>query len=130
MKNWTIIALAAVAPLCGCGSNPYTDYVRDPNSLLIFHNNSGPMCLEALDWLGEMKAQHPALQVEEHLVTQPAETLLLSQIETEFSESNGVSNRFGYLPIIFYQDQAYSGFNQDVAAALQVVMEASDTGAP
>jgi len=130
MKNWTIIALAAVAPLCGCGPNPYADYVRDPNSLLIFHNNSGPMCLEALAWLEQMQTQHPALQVEEHLTTEPAETLLLARLEGEFSGSSGVSSQFAFLPIIFYQDQAYSGFDEQVAAALEALVEGTGTPAP
>ena len=90
--------------------------------LLIFHNGSGPMCLEALDWLEEAREDHPALQVEEHLVYEEGERALMLQLEAEHEASEGVSSAFEYLPIMFFEDAAFSGFNADVAEALLGLM--------
>ncbi len=36
-------------------------------TLLVFHNNSGPMCRAALDWVARVESTHPDLEIEEHL---------------------------------------------------------------
>jgi hypothetical protein len=95
-------------------------------TLLIFHNNSGPMCLAALDWLDGVKSEDPALVVEEHLTYETGERLLLIQLEAQFQTSQGVSTSFEYLPIVFFRDQAFSGFNDEVAEALQGLLSEED----
>ncbi len=87
--------------------------------MLIFHNSRGPMCLEALDWLADRQADHPALVVEEHLTYESGQSDLLHQMEAEFPASEGVSSTFAYLPVFFYRGRAFSGFDNDVAEALE-----------
>lgn len=91
-------------------------------TLLIFHNDSGPMCLEALDWLDGVRPDYPALIVEEHLTYEEGEIDLLRDLEAQYRTSQGVSTTFGYLPIIFLQDEAFSGFNDDVADAMEELL--------
>jgi hypothetical protein len=94
-------------------------------TLLFFQNNSGPMCLAALDWLDSMKSEHPALVVEEHLTYEAGETELLAQLEAQFQSSQGVSTSFEYLPIVFFRGQAFSGFNDEVARMLEELLPAA-----
>lgn len=95
--------------------------VQDPpveNTLLIFHNGTGPMCIEALDWLAAMQAERPALVVEQRLTTDLNSLLLLEQLKAEYGQSQGVSTTFGYLPLIFFRGQAFSGFNDEIEQSL------------
>ncbi|MBN1511599.1 MAG: hypothetical protein JXB13_06260 [Phycisphaerae bacterium] len=100
------------------------------DTLLIFHNNTGPMCLAALGWLEEAQADHGALIVEEHLTTESGERDLLHQLEDEYPASEGVSTTFGYLPIIFFKDRAFSGFNDEVEASLGALLGPEDAEMP
>jgi len=100
------------------------------DTLLIFHNNSGPMCLAALDWLDSMKPEHPGLVVEEHLTYEAGERELLAQRTAEFQTSRGVSTSFEYLPIVFFEGQAFSGFNDEIAEALQELMDSASSASP
>jgi hypothetical protein len=80
------------------------------------------MCLAALDWLESARSEHPELVIEEHLTYEAGETELLAQLTTQFQTSQGVSASFEYLPIVFFQGQAFSGFNDDIARALQELL--------
>ena len=90
--------------------------------LLIFHNGSGPMCLDALDWLAEQEAIHPELVIEEHLTFEDGETDLMRAYVAAYDASEGVSTSFEYLPIIFFGGQAFSGFNDAVAEAIESLL--------
>jgi len=122
-----IAAVGAIGALAvGCSPGPYDDYVIDENTLVIFHNGSGPMCLEAVEWLGTMQAEHSGLVVEEHLTTNPANVALLAELKSRYGQSQGVSTTFGYLPIIFFHGQAFSGFNDEVQEALGALIESAE----
>jgi len=90
--------------------------------LLIFHDSRGSMCLEALDWLADAQGDCPDLVVEEHLTYESGRLDLLHQMEAGFPASEGVSDTFAYLPVIFYRSRAFSGFDDEVAAALHDLM--------
>lgn len=100
------------------------------DTLLIFHNGSGPMCLEALDWLEGVRSRFPALAVEEHLTYEAGEAELLGQLEARFQTSQGVSRSFEYLPIVFFREQAFSGFNEEIAAALGELLPSASSDSP
>ena len=116
--------------LGGCSAQPYANDASDVGTLLIFHNNSGPMCLAALDWLGSVRSEHPALVIEEHLTYEAGETELLAQLKAEFQTSEGVSTSFEYLPIIFFRGQAFSGFNDEIVEALQELLPSVGSASP
>lgn len=97
--------------------------------LLIFHNNSGPMCLAALAWLEDFQHTQPALVVEQHLTTEPAGRELLLAMQAQYPGSEGVSDSFAYLPIIFFQGHAYSGFNNEMAQSLEALCEPEEVAA-
>ncbi len=122
MNQWPGKMLPAVlilAAIAGCGA-PATPQDGQPEEIrmLIFHNGTGPMCLEALSWVETMRAAHPDLVIEEHLTTEPAGLALFRQLESQYGYSQGLSANFGYLPVIFLKGQAFSGFNEAVKAAL------------
>jgi hypothetical protein len=102
----------------------------EERSLLIFHNGSGPMCLAALDWLDGIEPQYPALVVEEHLTYEAGERDSLVALEQEYQTSQGVSTSFGYLPIMFFEGQAFSGFNDEIAADLEGLLSSGTNGGP
>jgi len=103
------------AIIAGCVPLPSRS---DENTLVIFHNGTGPMCLEALNWLDTMQAEHLDLVVEEHLTTDAAGLALFEQLTSQYGQSQGLSAAFGYLPVIFFQGQAFSGFDDGVAQSL------------
>jgi hypothetical protein len=102
----------------------------EERTLLIFHNGSGPMCLSALDWLDGIEPQYPALVVEEHLTYEAGERETLVALEQEYQTSQGVSTSFGYLPIMFFEGQAFSGFNDEIAADLEELFSSGESSGP
>ncbi len=112
------------------GGETDPDDETDLGTLLMFHNNAGSMCLEALDWFNSIVEDYPTLKVEEHLTTEDGEVALMYELEAEFSASQGVSTTFGYLPIMFYQDQAFSGFNDEVRDALLRLLTEGEQNPP
>ena len=113
--------------LGSCATQPYANDVSDVDALLIFHNNSGPMCLAALEWLDATRSEHPALVIEEHLTYEAGETELLAELEAQFQMSQGVSTSFEYLPIMFFQEQAFSGFDDEISEALQELLLSAES---
>lgn len=121
-----LIISASVACVLTGGCVPLDPAAHDPieeNTLLIFHNNTGPMCVEALEWLDEMATTHPDLEIVEKLVFLQADLAYLYELEDEYGQSQGMSSSFGYLPIIFFGEHAFSGFNGNVQADLEQVLE-------
>lgn len=125
MKRVIIILTLSCACLVGCPGES-TDNPPPPQTLAIFHNNLGPMCIDALEWLDTMQNQHPDLTVQEYLTTNPANVVLLNQMRSEHGQSQGVSTTFEYLPIIFYRGQAFSGFNDQVRDTLETLIVSAD----
>ena len=88
------------------------------------------MCLAALDWLGRVRSEHPQLVIEEHLTYEAGEAELLAQLKAQYQASQGVSTSFEYLPIVFFQGQAFSGFDDDIAGALQELLLSVASASP
>ncbi len=120
-----LLCVGLVTTVCGCPAAVQDS--TNPNALLIFHNGTGPMCTAALGWLARMRTDHPDLVVEEHLTTDAAGLALLGQLRLQYAESQGVSTAFGYLPIIFFKGQAFSGFNDGIQQSLEGLIESMNT---
>lgn len=101
------------------GTNEETAELRESqndndSAVIIFHNGSGPMCLEALEFFSQ-----EGIEYEEYLTTQEGFNQKLREYKNKFDgESTGVSDNFGYYPIIIVDDRAYSGFDEDVEQQL------------
>jgi glutaredoxin len=81
----------------------------------MFHNGSGPMCLEAIDFLEENDIEYT-----EYLTTDENFEERLEEYKEEYGEtSEGVSNSYGYYPMIFYKGRSFSGFNDEIATILE-----------
>ena len=78
-------------------------------SVVIFHNNAGAMCLELLDFLKENNIEY-----EEHLTTDTDFGTQLNAYKGRIAVSKGVSDNYGYYPIIFVNGTAFSGFNKEI----------------
>ncbi len=79
------------------------------SELVMFHNGAGEMCLEAIAFFATNDITY-----KEHLINEANFHELLAQYQTRFPVSTGTSAQYQYLPIIFYQGKAYSGFNNQV----------------
>jgi len=79
------------------------------NTLVIFHNNTGPMCIEALEFL-----RNSNIEFEEYLTTDDNYYSNLIRYKNVFTGSEGVSEDFDYYPFIFYKNHAFSGFNENI----------------
>jgi hypothetical protein len=123
-----LFCISFVITVGGC--SPDVPDLPDPNTLHIFHNGTGPMCIDALDWLVEMQAERPDLVVEEHLTTDLGSLILLAELKSQYGQSQGVSTTFGYLPLIFFGGQAFSGFNDEIQQSLEGLIDAADAPSP
>lgn len=84
------------------------------SELIIFHNGKGPMCVEAIGFLEENDIKYT-----EYLTTDEEFQGQLSEYQEKFEGvSKGVSASFGYYPIIFINDNAYSGFNENIESQI------------
>ena len=119
------LALLMGTMMAGCAPGS-GDILPDQDTLMIFHNGTGPMCIEALAWLNTMQTEYPDLVVEEHLITNLANRALLEQLKTLHGQSQGVSTTFGFLPIVFFQGQAFSGLNDEVKQSLAELIGSMD----
>jgi len=116
--------LLVIILISGCKSeDPKPDSQAEENTLIIFHNNQGSMCLKELEWLTKIKSENSDLVIKEHLTTEAGTSTLLKEMVAEFNQSKGVSNNFGYLPITIYRDNAFSGFDEKVKTELKKLME-------
>jgi len=100
-------------------TSPSPTPISGGNTLVIFHNNTGPMCLHALGWLEGMKSGYPYLIVREHLTTAWDTMDLLNELTAPYAESRGLSRSFGYLPITLFGGQAFSGFDEHIQRELE-----------
>jgi hypothetical protein len=81
--------------------------------IVVFHNGTGPMCQQFFEF-----ADTITYPVEAHLTSDPGFWETLNGLKEEFGSSEGVSNSFGYFPIIFIQNRAFSGFNNTIKEAI------------
>ncbi|HOO17941.1 MAG: hypothetical protein KBH81_08400 [Phycisphaerae bacterium] len=128
MRTLLAVVFFVALSLAGCPASGIPD-APNPEAIVIFHNNSGSMCLAALNWLADIASEHPALVVEEHLTYQAGERALLRRFESRYNASEGVSGNFEYLPIIFFQGHAFSGFDAEVGQELEALMAAAQKAA-
>ncbi len=87
---------------------------ENEEKIVMFHNNKGSMCVEALEFLDTI--DWPA---EQYLDYEQGFYEKLNAFRSKFDKSEGISESFGYYPIIFIKDKAYSGFNQEIKAQIQ-----------
>jgi hypothetical protein len=81
----------------------------EENKIIMFHNGTGPMCLEALDFIENL--DYPVEQV---LDDDENFRQRLNEMTDKYGKSEGLSDSFEYFPIIFVDDKAFSGFNDQV----------------
>lgn len=98
-------------------AKPMEDYAPvsdlETADLVMFHNGQGEMCVEAIQFF---KEHH--IEYKEHLNTEAEFRDLLNQYQADYPVSIGESENYQYLPIIFYEGKAYSGFNAQVADSI------------
>jgi len=105
-------------------TEPINEKNTEPSKkLIMIHNGKGSMCVNQLKFLEDLKPNYPSLIIEEHLTTEPGTTETLRQLKANYTESEGISKTFGYLPITFINNHAYSGFNREVKEKLQKDIE-------
>jgi glutaredoxin-related protein len=77
---------------------------------VIFHNGTGPMCVEAINYFNANNISYS-----QYLTSAPEFSTKLEEFKQRYgSTSFGISTNYGYLPIIFAGSNAYSGFNSDI----------------
>lgn len=81
--------------------------------IVMFHNGTGPMCTEA-----EKFFQENNIKYTEYLTTDDDFYEKLDERKAECEKSEGVSESFGYYPMIFVSGRCFSGFNEEVENAI------------
>ena len=89
-------------------SNLYGEY-----KIVMFHNNRGPMCLQAKEFFKEHN-----IKFKEVLTTDDNFAELLAKYRKNRPVSKGVSNSYEFYPFIFTEEASYSGFNEEIAEDL------------
>ena len=117
------LVLLGIILIAGCVNEPETPgpelNVTQGPDVVMFHNGRGPMCLEAVDFFESIN--YP---VEQHLDTEPGFRELITGYINQHEKSEGVSDSFGYYPMIFVNDKAYSGFNEEVKNSILAEIQA------
>jgi hypothetical protein len=73
------------------------------------------MCLEAIDFFEENDMEYI-----EYLTTdEDFQDKLNLYMEEYDNQSEGISTSFGYYPMIFFKDKAFSGFNESIGMTLK-----------
>ena len=88
----------------------FEDIPSEEAEVIIFHNGTGQMCIDALNFLHQENIKYT-----EHLTDEIDFQKNLSSYKNQFSgTSEGYSDNFGYYPIIFINDKAFSGFDNGI----------------
>lgn len=93
------------------------DLPNAEDKIVMFHNGTGPMCKEAEEFLESI--DYP---VKEYLDSEDNFQTLLESYKSEFDSSEGVSEDFGYYPIIFIEDKAFSGFDDSIKKEIENIV--------
>jgi arsenate reductase-like glutaredoxin family protein len=88
--------------------------LKSKNKIVVFHNGMGSMCLEFLDFMESIDHEF-----EEHLTSEDNFYSELNLYKNDFQKSQGISEDFGYYPIIFIKGEVYSGFNEEIQDKLE-----------
>ncbi len=94
------------------------DVTLEDNEIVVFHNGTGPMCIEALEYFDNMGYEYT-----EYLNSEEDFYATLDSYQGNFEESEGVSQTFGFYPIMFVEDRAFSGYDDDVKDEIDKLME-------
>lgn len=88
------------------------------NNVVVFHNGTGPMCVEMEEFF-----QENGIEYEEHLTTDTDFGTQLNAYKGSISKSEGISDSYGYYPIIFVDEKAYSGFSEEIGEEILKMLE-------
>lgn len=88
------------------------------DEVVVFHNNMGPMCLEMVSFFDEYDIEY-----EEHLTTDTDFGTQLNAHKGGIYESEGVSDSYGYYPIIFIGGRVFSGFNDEIKSEILEIVQ-------
>jgi len=94
------------------------DNEKENSEIVIFHNGTGTMCMEALSFLRTQGYEYT-----EYLNTDEDFSIKINEYKADFEKSEGVSETFSYYPIIFIKGRAFSGFNQTVQESIENLMK-------
>ncbi len=99
-------------------SNSSGSVQKEETDLVIFHNNTGSMCKDALYFLNTNNISYKqVLNTDDDYYSQ------LNSYQAKFTNSIGVSDSFEYYPIIFVKNKAYSGFNPTIEKEIRDLLE-------
>ncbi len=97
-------------------STTASEYVGD--RIVMYHNGTGSMCLDAIEFLETLDYES-----EQRLNTEGDFYNDLNALKSIYGDSDGVSTSYGYFPIIFVKDRAFSGFNEEIKAEILELTE-------
>ena len=107
-----IVALIGFISIFGLNQNSNENNEKSGSQdieIVMFHNGTGPMCIEALDFF-----EKENIEITEYLTTDSNFTDKLSEYKQNFDSSEGVSTSFSYYPMIFVGGRAFSGFDNEI----------------
>jgi len=95
-----------------------SDTQNEDENIVIFHNGTGPMCIEALSFFKAHKYEYT-----EYINSEEGYSIKLNEYKSQFEESEGLSETFSYYPIIFVEGRAFSGFNKSVGDKIEALVK-------
>jgi len=95
-----------------------SDAEIEDNTVVIFHNGKGPMCLDTIDFFKTNNISY-----EEHLNTEIDFYKLLNPYKAKYPTSEGVSSSYEYYPFIFAKGRAFSGFNDEIKNEIELIIK-------
>jgi len=98
-------------------SDVYDDIQIEVDKVVIFHNNTGPMCLAALEYFNDNNINY-----QEYLTTDNDFYTYLNAYKAEYTTSKGFSTDYEYYPYIFIKGEAFSGFDDNIKTEINNIL--------
>jgi len=98
-------------------NNSAVEVEKTGEKIVVFHNDQGSMCLDFLNF-----AETIDYKIEQHLNHEEDFYPIFNSYRNDFEKSEGVSESFGYYPMIFVKGRVFSGFNEDIGEEIKNII--------
>jgi len=98
--------------------NSNTSTNSEDKDIVMFSNETGTMCVQAEEYFEEHNIDYTL-----YLITDEEYNTNVAEYKAKFETSEGISSAYGYFPLIFTPEKAYSGFNEEIGEEILSYVE-------